>query len=67
MGIKNYFETSKEEACYGSVKIQPQTYQDDIQRIATSVSSARIGNVKLERMLSERLLSCHPKKTVLFC
>ena len=63
LGIKNYFENSKDEASYGSVRIQQQTFQDDIQRIAANVSSARIGNVKLERMLSERLLSCHPKKT----
>ena len=45
------------------MKVQPQTFQDDIQRVAKNLSAARIGNVKLERMLSERLLSCHPKKT----
>ena len=63
LGIKNYFQNSGDEASYGSVKVQPQTFQDDIQRVAKNLLAARIGNVKLERMLSERLLSCHPKKT----
>ena len=56
LGIKDYFEKSKDEASYGSVRIQPQAFQDDIQRIARNVSAARIRSVKLERMLSERLL-----------
>ena len=63
LGIKDYFVNSKDEASYGSVRIQPQIFQDDIQRVARNVSAARIGNVKLQRMLSERLLRCHPKKT----
>ena len=63
MGIKTYFQDSKEEASYGSVRIQPQCFQDDIQRIALNVSSARAGNIKLHMMLSERLLRCHPLKT----
>ena len=65
LGIKNYFENSQDEAIYGSVRIQPQTFQDDIQRCAKNVSDARVGNLKLYRMHSERLLSCHPKKHVL--
>ena len=63
LGIKNYFENSQDEANYGSVRIQPQTFQDNIQRCAKDVSDARVRNLKLYWMLSERLLSCHPKKT----
>ena len=57
------FENSTDEASYGSVRIQPQSYQDDLARVSLSTTSARIGNVKLSMMLRERLLSCHPTKT----
>ena len=39
------------------------SFQDDILRVAPTLESARVGNVKVHRMLSERLLKCHPKKT----
>ena len=63
LGISCYFKSSSEEASYGSVRIQPQTFQDDILRVAPTLASARSGNIKLHMMLSERLLKCHPKKT----
>ena len=63
LGISCYFKNSSEEASYGSVRIQPQTFQDDILRVAPTLASARSGNIKLHMMLSERLLKCHPKKT----
>jgi hypothetical protein len=63
LGISSYFSNSQEEASYGSVKIQPQSFQDDILRVAPTLTSARSGNIKLHMMLSERLLKCHPKKT----
>ena len=63
LGISCYFKSSTDEAKYGSVRIQPQTFQDDILRVAPTLASARSGNIKLHMMLSERLLKCHPKKT----
>ena len=63
LGIRCYFQNSSDEASYGSVRIQPQSFQDDILRVAPTLASARAGNVKLHMMLSERLLKCHPKKT----
>ena len=45
------------------MRIQPQSFQDDILRVAPTLASARSGNIKLHMMLSERLLRCHPKKT----
>ena len=62
-GVSCYFKDSQDEASYGSVRIQPQSFQDDILRVAPSFESARSGNIKLHRMLSERLIKCHPKKT----
>ena len=62
-GVKDYFGNSSEEAKYGGVQIQPQSFQDDVLRIAPNVSSARAGNVKITRMFRERRLRCHPTKT----
>ena len=62
-GVQCYFHNSTEEAKYGSVRTQPQCYQDDVLRVAPTVESARAGNVKLAMMFRERLLRCHPTKT----
>ena len=62
-GVSDYFRRSPYEASYGSVRIQPQSFQDDVLRVAPSASSARAGNVLFARMFRERLLSCHPTKT----
>ena len=48
---------------YGCVRGQPQSYQDDILRVASDVFSARAGNRKLTAMMLERQLTCHPTKT----
>ena len=63
LGVKSYFNNSQEEARYGSVRIQPQSFQDNILRVAPNLSSACSGNIKMHMMLSERLLQCHPSKT----
>jgi exonuclease III len=62
-GVQCYFESSTDEAKYGSVRIQPQSYQDDVLRVVLEVSSARAGNVKFTSLFRERLLRCHPIKT----
>ena len=62
-GVQCYFKNSTDEAKYGKVRIQAQSYQDDILRVASCVSSARAGTIKLAMMLRERLLCCHPTKT----
>ena len=61
--MQSYFGNSTDEAKYGSVRVQPQCYQDDVLRVALSVESACAGNVKLSMMFRERLLRCHPTKT----
>ena len=63
LGVKSYFNNSQKEARYGSVQIQPQSFQDDILRVAPNLSSACSGNIKMQMMLSEKLLQCHPSKT----
>ena len=66
-GVQCYFGNSTDEAKYGSVRIQPQCYQDDVLRVAPNVESARAGNVKLSMMFRERLLRCHPTKKRVTC
>ena len=62
-GVQSYFAGSQDEVSYGRVRSQPQSYQDDILRLAPDVFSARSGNAKLTAMMRERQLTCHPTKT----
>ena len=62
-GVGDYFEGSKDEATYGSIRLQPLSFQDDILRIATDVMSARVGNIKLSSLMEDKQLECHPDKT----
>ena len=62
-GVNSYFSNSKDEINYGKVRFQPLSLQDDILRVAPNISSARVGNVKLNAMIQEKQLECHPDKT----
>ena len=64
-GVESHFSGSLEEITYGSVRLQPLSYQDDICRLAGSLESTRAGNIKLAGMLDSKGLRCHPDKTVL--
>ena len=63
LGLDSHFAGSRDEAKYGSVRVRPQAFQDDILRVAQQTAGARAGAVKLSSMLRERLLRCHPTKT----
>ena len=62
-GLVSYFGGSKDEVKYGSVQYNPQGFIDDIARVAEDVASARIGNIKLNAMMEDKMLTCHPTKT----
>ena len=62
-GLSNYFDGSRDEVCYGSVRLQPMAFQDDILRLAMDVKSAKAGNVKLSWLMEDKQLECHPDKT----
>ena len=62
-GVDNYFSGSPDEINYGRIRMQPLSFQDDILRMAPSVGSARVGNIKLSSMMKEKQLECHPDKT----
>ena len=48
---------------YGTVRTQPQAWQDDILRIAEDIKSTRAGNEKLSKMTTEKGLQAHETKT----
>ena len=64
-GVESYFSGSLDEMNYGSVRLQPLSYQDDICRLAGSINSTRAGNMKLSGLMDTKGLQCHPDKTVL--
>ena len=38
MGLNSYFQGSKDEECYGTVRLQPLVYMDDTARASDSVT-----------------------------
>ena len=62
-GIERYFCGSRDEATYGTVRLQPMVFQDDIARIANDIASAKAGNHKLSFLMKEKQLKVHPDKT----
>ena len=63
-GLESHFSGSIDEINYGSVRLQPLAYQDDICRLAGNLNSTRAGNIKLAGMMDQKGLKCHPDKTV---
>ena len=63
MGLESYFSGSVDEVNYGSVRLQPISFQDDIARMARDVQTAQAGNVKLASLMKEKQLEVHPDKT----
>jgi hypothetical protein len=58
-----YFGDSDDEIHYGSVRIQPLAYQDDVLRGSKDVTTAQKGNIRLATMLKEKGLEAHQDKT----
>ena len=62
-GLEEYFGDSKEEIHYGTVKIQPLAYQDDVLKGSKDAAAAQVGNIKIAKMLEDKGLEAHPDKT----
>ena len=63
-GLESHFSGSQDEMSYGSIRLQPLAYQDDICRLASSVNSTRAGSQKLSCLMKQKGLKCHPTKSV---
>ena len=62
-GMVEMFAGSQEEVSYGGVRILPLMFQDDIMRAAGSVSSARVGNIKVNAVMRSKQLCLNVDKT----
>ena len=62
-GLMRYFGDSGDEMQYGSVRLQPLAYQDDVLRGSKDVTTAQTGNTRLATMLKEKGLEAHQDKT----
>ena len=58
------FEKCTSEVCYGSVRMQPVLYQDDLIRMVNSVEGAQEGNYRVEAAMKSKPLIVHPDKSV---
>ena len=61
--LEQYFGSSKDEMYFGSVRLQPVAYQDDLGNANKNMRHAQIGNMKLACMLQDKCLKAHPDKT----
>ena len=62
-GLEKYFKGSKEEECYGRIRLQPLCYVDDILRGSQDANCLRAGSTKLDYVLKEKQLEAHPTKS----
>jgi hypothetical protein len=62
-GIDRYFCGSSDEITYGSIRLQPLVFQDDVARVSCNLRKAQAGNHKLDFLMKEKQLKVHPDKT----
>ena len=63
LAVDQYFRDSIDEDCYGTVRLQPLIYIDDLARSSTELNSVRAGNMKFSCMAMTKQLQFHPKKS----
>ena len=63
-GVNSFFKSSQWEAFYGSVRLQPSLYQDDIGRMVSNLLAAQAGNTFLSTMMESKLLNFNVLKSV---
>ena len=61
-GVNDFFKDSDKEVEYGTMKVLPLQYVDDIGRLTDSPESAQYGNDKLENLAEIKLLDYNLKK-----
>ena len=63
-GVDDMFAGSQDELGYGRVRGRSYIFQDDILRLCGNLSSVRAGNVKMDILMSIKLLKFNCDKTV---
>ena len=61
--LNAHFEDSPAEICYGTTRLQPVSFQDDILRVCCSRDEAQEGYNRFEAVFKSKLLEIHPKKS----
>ena len=61
--INAHFETSESEISYGSIRLQPLSFQDDVIRICAGRKEAQEGYNMFEAVFKSKLLKIHPTKS----
>ena len=62
-GVVDMFSGSEDEVRYGSVRVLPLMFQDDIMRVAASVEAGRAGSAKMSYIMNSKQLTLNPDKT----
>ena len=60
--VNDYFQTS-DEASYGSIRLQPLLFQDDVIHLSTSRDRSQAGVMRMEAVMKSKQLEVHPDKT----
>ena len=62
-GIDEMFSGSSDEMMYGSIRVQPMIFQDDILRLGDGLPSVKAGNVKVSSVMNQKRLTLNADKT----
>ena len=62
-GMTEMFTGSEDEIGYGSVRMIPLMFQDDVMRVAEGVNAARAGNIKVASTMQSKQLRLNQDKT----
>ena len=63
LGVNSYFHGSKDEESYGTIRLQPLSYCDDLIRATKDMNTMRAGNFKFSSLAAGKQLSYHPSKS----
>ena len=63
VGIEEAFLTSEKEIKYFDLEMNPQSYVDDVLRLAETVDSAQFGNNAMEKMAKSKVLEFNLEKS----
>ena len=63
--IQKFFQDSEHEVSYGRVRLNPMIYQDDLARLACSMTSAQAGIDRVETCMDTKMLDLHEEKSCL--
>ena len=62
-GVNDFFSTSEYEVFYGPIKLEPQSFMDDLGRFCLNPVSAQMGNDHFESITEVKLLDYNLSKS----